>query len=54
MAENVSEALRKAKKLPVHEIYVHGAWFDKANNYEFFPDKLKQIGFTKETSKDKV
>ncbi len=54
MAENVSEALRKAKKMPVHEIYVHNAWLEKSQNYEFFPEKQKTIGFTKEQPKTKV
>ena len=35
MAESVVEALKKAKKLPVHEVFIHNNWFEKNANYEW-------------------
>lgn len=47
MAESVSEALKKAKKLPVHEVFVHNSWFEKSVAFEFFNKDLKRPGYGK-------
>jgi len=44
MANSVKEALKKSVRLPVHEIFLHGSWFEKSANYEFFPEKPNKIG----------
>lgn len=34
-AESVAEAILKSKRLPIHEVYIHGGWFEKVGNHEF-------------------
>lgn len=47
MAENVYEALKKAKKVPITEVYVHGQWLDKEKNHNFFESPPGKMGFEK-------
>ena len=48
MAESATEALRKAKKMPVHEVYVDNTWLEKSMNNEFFrKEKTSVTGFGK-------
>lgn len=35
LANSVTEAIDKSKNLPIHEVYVHGSWFEKVANYEW-------------------
>lgn len=44
MANSTTEALKKAKKLPVHEVYIHGGWFEK-QNHEFYGNRPATPGF---------
>jgi hypothetical protein len=45
-ANSVTEALKKAKIIPVHEVYLHGGWFEKNRNFEFFDPPEKTPGFS--------
>lgn len=52
MADSVAEAAKKSKRIPVHEIYLHNAWFEKVAGYEFSESKKALIGFeTKQIKK---
>lgn len=44
MAESVKEALEKARRMPVHEVYVHNVWFDKNADNQFFFKEANPIG----------
>lgn len=44
MADTVEEALRKAKKLPYHEVFLHGEHFNKCLNSEFYMPEVHKIG----------
>lgn len=44
MAHSVTEAIKKSKNLPIHEVYVHGAWLDKNTNSNFFGEEPNPIG----------
>ena len=35
MADSAKEALEKSKRIPIHEVYIHNAWFEKVAGYEF-------------------
>lgn len=37
LASSAKEAIAKARKLPVHNVYVHSGWFEKNANYQFNP-----------------
>lgn len=51
MANSVAEAIKKSKNLPIHEVYVHGSWFEKVANYEWSPAPASETsGFKKEQS----
>jgi hypothetical protein len=43
-ASNQAEALRKSKKIPVHEIYIHNPSWEK-NEYSLKELKNKKIGY---------
>ncbi len=45
MAESVDDAIKRSKKLPIHEVYVHNAWFEKQANYDFFSNAAGSAGF---------
>lgn len=48
VAESVAEAIEKSKKLPIHEVYISGSWFEKMNsefNRQVSSDE--KIGFKK-------
>lgn len=47
MADSAVEALKKAKYMPVHEIYVHNAWFEKNGDNNFFFKEPPTIGLKK-------
>lgn len=47
MAESVAEAIKKSKKLPIHEVYIHNSWFEKNPNYNFFEIPTEKTGFAK-------
>lgn len=47
MAENTEEAIRKSKKTPIHEVYVHNAWMEKNTENNFFEATKNTIGFKK-------
>lgn len=47
MAESTQEAIKKSKKSPIHEVFVHNAWLEKQSNYAFFPSKTNKTGFEK-------
>jgi hypothetical protein len=47
MAESVEEAIKKAKNLPVHEVFLHNSWFEKEKNFVFFDQSQDKIGFEK-------
>lgn len=34
MADSVTEALRKSKHMPIHEVFLHNNWFEKSVNKE--------------------
>lgn len=53
MANSVTEAVNKSKRMPVHEVYVHNAWFDKAANYAFNFEPQPPSGFKEEKPKPK-
>ena len=45
MASSVEEAVRKSKKLPIHEVYISGQWFEKQGS-EFYRDgERRDLGF---------
>lgn len=45
LAKSVEEAMKKSKKSPIHEVYVHNSWFEK-QNYEFFnKTDAAKVGF---------
>lgn len=35
MANGVSEAMRKSKRMPIHEVYVSAGWLEKVANMQF-------------------
>lgn len=45
MAESVTEALKKAKKTPITEVYVHNAWLEKNKEHNMYERPVKKIGF---------
>lgn len=45
MAESATEALKKAQKMPVDEVYVHNAWLEKNTDHNMFNVKNPNIGF---------
>lgn len=45
MADSAAEAIKKSKHIPIHEVYVHGNWFEKNAGYEWNPPKVKKTGF---------
>lgn len=46
MAESVSEAISKSKKLPIHEVFLHNDWFQKVAGSEFSSKQpIKGPGF---------
>lgn len=47
LASSIEEAVRKSKKLPIHEVYIHGGWFEKMNNEFYRTDTPPAIGFEK-------
>lgn len=56
LANSVIEAVKKSKRMPIHEVYVHNAWFEKVG-LEFFPARNRKIGFDNPqlpVSKEKV
>lgn len=44
MADSVKEAISKSRKIPIHEVYVHNAWFEK-QNFEWSETKKNKTGF---------
>lgn len=46
MADSIAEALRKSKKIPIHEVYVHNSWFEK-QNFEWNVPQSTKLGFNK-------
>lgn len=47
MADSVKEAVEKSKKIPIHEVYVHNQWFERAVGFEFTAPQKSTTGFTK-------
>lgn len=45
MADSVTEAIKKAKTLPIHEVFLHNNWFEKAIGYEFYAKASDLPGF---------
>ncbi len=46
MADNVDEAIKKSRTLPIHEVFVHNNHFEKELNYNFFLSaSAKKQGF---------
>lgn len=45
MADSVAEALKKSKRQPVDEVYVHNAWLEKNVDHNMFDVKNTNIGF---------
>lgn len=46
VAESAEEAMKKSKKLPIHECYISSSWFEKVANNEFNrQDGGRQPGF---------
>ncbi len=46
-ADSVLDAVKKAKKAPVHEVFVHNSWLEK-QNFEFFGIKTNKAGYEKD------
>lgn len=44
MANSVTEAIKKSKNLPIHEVYVHSDWLSKNTNSNFFGEDPNPIG----------
>lgn len=42
MAESVEQAVRKSKKVPIHEVFISSAWFEKMNS-EFFRQEVGRV-----------
>lgn len=54
MANSVTEAIKKSKSLPIHEVYVHSPWFEKAANFQWtIPVSPDTSGFKQSTGKKK-
>ena len=51
LADSAAEAVAKAKRLPVHEVFLHGGWLEKAANFEFFSQPQRVPGFTERPKK---
>lgn len=47
MADSAKEAVEKSKRLPIHEVYVHNQWFERAVGYEFIAPQKSQTGYKK-------
>ena len=39
------EALKKSRKLPITEVYVHSPWIEKNKDHNYFESKSEKIGF---------
>jgi hypothetical protein len=50
-AHSAAEALEKARKSPVHEVYVHSSWLEKERNFNFFDSPTLAVGFSKKVRK---
>lgn len=49
MASSVADALRVAKRTPVHEVHIDNAWWDKNESYNIRPSlKNPKSGFKAE------
>lgn len=46
MADSIEEARKRAMKTPIHEIYIHGGWFEKNMNQDFYYKEPPPIGLT--------
>ncbi len=44
MADSVKEAMEKSKHIPIHEVFVHNNWFEKAG-YEWSTTPARKMGF---------
>lgn len=49
-AESIEEALKKAKRMKPHEVYIHNSWWEK-NDFKIKEDNIKEIGFKSKKSK---
>lgn len=45
MADSVAEALKKAPKTPIHEVFIHNGWFEKNMNQDFYYTEPRITGF---------
>ena len=43
VAESVDEAIKKSKKLPIHEVFISSGWFEKVANNEFNRSESKPM-----------
>lgn len=43
MANSVEEAVKKSRKIPIHEVFIHSQWFDKVGS-TFYVTEPEPIG----------
>lgn len=53
LAESLAEAVRKSRKIPIHEVFISNAWFEKQNSEFYRSDKKSCTGFGLSTPKFK-